>query len=662
MKKRFLSAVLTLCMIFGLFLASAAPAHAATAGHTRDEAVAWILAQENTARDYDGAYGAQCVDLIYFYYGYLGQASRGGNASYYMWNDLPTGWSRLTSAQTTPEPGDIVVFDAGYYQTTIAWTTGWTGHVGLVYDVDGSNYYYLDYNGWSPNNRLTSGQKRTAQIHDFSCVIRPDWPTASPPAQNSERVCDLGSEFYGRISYNGGWLHTTGEPIQDGEGYGVDVRVTKNSNLADRSQIWHFIKKDNGYKIVNMGSGWCLDVRTGRAGDKGNVWTWYDDHGDVPERWYFVAAQGKTGYRLVTAIDSRYCLDIPGGDVYEGANAEIYTRNDNSWQFFTITEIRDYSGNPGPDKTEPVPVVTPPATDTDPCAKGHSWGGWKVLIASTCTQPGRRVRTCSVCGEQDSETVAKTGHDWQPAGVGYSVCTRCGDVLNTGSLIPDGNDGFVVAPNTPDPAPSGGADTAPDTGNTGYDTNSFENFQRINAYYDGLFRDVPAGAWYAKNVKISYEMGLIRGRSAGQFAPESNMTIAEAITLAARIHSIYTCGKEFFATYDGGNWFDPYVDYAREKGVCTENYSYNRPATRDEFVHILAQALPGEALARTKGASSFADARDIIHSGDIEQLYQAGVIGGVDEGGLTLFKPNQTVTRAEAAAIITRMVRKDMRL
>ena len=51
-----------------------------------------------------------------------------------------------------------------------------------------------------------------------------------------------------------------------------------------------------------------------------------------------------------------------------------------------------------------------------------------------------------------------------------------------------------------------------------------------------------------------------------------NVTIAESITLAARLHSTYYADGASFETYDGGNWYDPYVNYARDKGLLSENY------------------------------------------------------------------------------------------
>ena len=41
--------------------------NASTNGHSRDDAYSWAKSQINKSLDYDGVYGCQCVDLIYFY-------------------------------------------------------------------------------------------------------------------------------------------------------------------------------------------------------------------------------------------------------------------------------------------------------------------------------------------------------------------------------------------------------------------------------------------------------------------------------------------------------------------------------------------------------------------------------------------------------------------
>ena len=42
----------------------------------------------------------------------------------------------------------------------------------------------------------------------------------------------------------------------------------------------------------------------------------------------------------------------------------------------------------------------------------HKWGEWKVTKEATCTEDGERTRTCSVCQEEQKETIVKTGHSF----------------------------------------------------------------------------------------------------------------------------------------------------------------------------------------------------------------------------------------------------------
>lgn len=61
MKKQVLSLLLVMLMVVSLVPMSAL---AATNGHTANEAIGWVQSQVGKALDYDGVYGAQCVDLI----------------------------------------------------------------------------------------------------------------------------------------------------------------------------------------------------------------------------------------------------------------------------------------------------------------------------------------------------------------------------------------------------------------------------------------------------------------------------------------------------------------------------------------------------------------------------------------------------------------------
>lgn len=194
-----------------------------------------------------------------------------------------------------------------------------------------------------------------------------------------------------------------------------------------------------------------------------------------------------------------------------------------------------------------------------------------------------------------------------------------------------------------------------------FKTNHLDSFKAVKTYSDGIFRDVNSSAWYRDNVSAAYELGLMKGTGENVFEPEKNVTIAETITLAARLHSTYHAGSASFESYDGGNWYDPYVNYARNNGLLSENYDYGHPATREEFVHLLARAFPSEALLPVAGAPAFSDANHIVYGSDVELLSRAGVITGSTDDGVLRFRPNAPISRAEVAAVVTRMAKAELR-
>ena len=63
-------------------------------------------------------------------------------------------------------------------------------------------------------------------------------------------------------------------------------------------------------------------------------------------------------------------------------------------------------------------------------------------------------------------------------------------------------------------------------------------FERINNY-NSNFADVADTSWYAENVKTAYELGFMNGKSENTFDPDGNVTVAEGITMASRLHAIY---------------------------------------------------------------------------------------------------------------------------
>jgi len=190
------------------------------------------------------------------------------------------------------------------------------------------------------------------------------------------------------------------------------------------------------------------------------------------------------------------------------------------------------------------------------------------------------------------------------------------------------------------------------------------NFARVSSYSPGQFSDVNENAWYGFNdrkaVATAYEYGLMRGAGDAVFNPAGHVTLAEAATIAARVHSIYSTGGESFV--QGTPWYEVYVDYAVENGIISPDLSnFGRAATRAEMAYIFSQALPPEEFTKLNTVDSLPDVGDLTpYYASIFMLYEAGVLTGSD--ALGTFNHSSNITRAEAAAIISRVIIPDMRV
>lgn len=182
-------------------------------------------------------------------------------------------------------------------------------------------------------------------------------------------------------------------------------------------------------------------------------------------------------------------------------------------------------------------------------------------------------------------------------------------------------------------------------------------FSPVKTYTAGQFSDVETGQWYESSVQTAYELGLMSGDAEGTFRPSGQVTLAETVTVAARIHALATAGEEHFG--QESPWYQVYVDYALEKGILSAALSdYTKAATRLEFAQILAKALPAENLFAINHVEEGA-IPDVTDEESVYLLYRAGVLTGSDSKGT--FLPESNIQRCEVAAIVSRMAVPELR-
>ena len=168
------------------------------------------------------------------------------------------------------------------------------------------------------------------------------------------------------------------------------------------------------------------------------------------------------------------------------------------------------------------------------------------------------------------------------------------------------------------------------------------------------FSDVPEDAWYAADVEAVQEYGIINGVGDNRFDPDGTLTIAEALTMAVRTNARHNSAEVPVAE---GAWYQGAVNYATENGMIsgTEFADYNANATRAQMAYLFANALPESEYTAINNVTALPDVKEQTqYSDEIFLLYNAGILTGSDKYGT--FKPDDTIIRAEAAAIINRVV------
>jgi len=193
---------------------------------------------------------------------------------------------------------------------------------------------------------------------------------------------------------------------------------------------------------------------------------------------------------------------------------------------------------------------------------------------------------------------------------------------------------------------------------------TMSNFTKAKTYKPAQFTDVNENAWYGysdqKVIANAFEYGLMQG-SGSTFNPIGNMTIAEAVTIAARVHHIYNGGDGVFT--QGSPWYQVYVNYAIDKGIINSGTfsNYNKTATRAEMAYIFSRCIPTAEFVSKNTVNSLPDVSSSTPYRDaIIMLYEAGVVAGNDSIGT--FNPGSNITRAEASAIISRVILPAARL
>ena len=173
------------------------------------------------------------------------------------------------------------------------------------------------------------------------------------------------------------------------------------------------------------------------------------------------------------------------------------------------------------------------------------------------------------------------------------------------------------------------------------------------------FPDVAEGDWFYDAVRYAYETGLMDGVGDSLFAPNSETTRAQLVTILYRLEGEpEVSGTSGFTDVEAGTWYADAVAWAAENGIVNgvndTEFAPGDDLTRQQLVTILYR------YAESKGydVSASADLSSYPDAGQVQDYAQPamawavaeGIVEGVD-GNLN---PAGNATRAQIATILMR--------
>lgn len=154
---------------------------------------------------------------------------------------------------------------------------------------------------------------------------------------------------------------------------------------------------------------------------------------------------------------------------------------------------------------------------------------------------------------------------------------------------------------------------------------------------------------------ISY----VKGRSTRKFEPKAGITRGEVAVILYRLMSEnaktrYYSQSNSFMDVANDSWYNEEISTLVQAGVLSGyedgTFRPDQPVTRAELATILVRVQGGSASA---GNTTFSDTDRHWAEGYISSAVTAGLVYGYEDG---TFKPNRSITRAEAVTMMNRLL------
>lgn len=176
------------------------------------------------------------------------------------------------------------------------------------------------------------------------------------------------------------------------------------------------------------------------------------------------------------------------------------------------------------------------------------------------------------------------------------------------------------------------------------------------------FEDMDEAKWAIEAVEALYKKGIINGTGEMNFEPNRGITRAEFVKMLVLTAGLSPISEDVFNDVYSQHWSYAYVAAAYKAGIVVgddnKNFNGEKIINREEMAVMVHRLMNKLSIAPQKLETSDFDDADEISDWALESVNYLKSVEVVNGRSKNFFEPQATLTRAEAAVVIYKVLNK----
>jgi len=222
---------------------------------------------------------------------------------------------------------------------------------------------------------------------------------------------------------------------------------------------------------------------------------------------------------------------------------------------------------------------------------------------------------------------------------------------------------YVPSKTTTGAKPVGGGSGGGSAGGMGTGTSTVPGLVETDVKEDvkaeSVFADMDTNHWSYENVAKLKELGIVDGDDNGNFNPSGNVTREQFLKMLVETVKLPTeFGNTQFSDVDNSAWYAPYVaagvNAGLVNGISEDVFGVSTNIARQDMAVMILRVMNSKNINVNVSDNKFADDADISDYAKVAVYVVRS--SGIIEGYENMFNPKNSLTRAEAATVIIKLL------